>query len=164
VPSQERLSKPGDFDQGSGPAFRGGMLGLEGCFPTTFCNRDGRCWKIRLLQKPRESSWGAGIHFAAGLYPSYGKSSQCASNYYPHGKTTKKVGTTSTFSDGWAIRSDQVVSCAAFDTGRLLCWTWCCFWDLRSAAGMRGIQECLSFISVAMTAPGLYPEHDLFIQ
>src|SRR6266480_216101 len=39
------------------------------------------------------------------------------------------------------------------------------FLDLAQRAGMRGIQEWLSFyFKSPMTAPGLYPEHDLFIQ
>ena len=39
------------------------------------------------------------------------------------------------------------------------------FMDLAQRAGMRGIQEWLSFYFKApMSAPGLYPEHDLFIQ
>ncbi len=39
------------------------------------------------------------------------------------------------------------------------------FSDLASRAGMGGIQEWLSFYFKApQTAPGLYPEHDLFIQ
>ena len=37
--------------------------------------------------------------------------------------------------------------------------------DLAGRAGMSGIQEWLSFyFKSPMTAPGLYPEHDLFIQ
>jgi myo-inositol-1-phosphate synthase len=37
--------------------------------------------------------------------------------------------------------------------------------DLAQRTGMRGIQEWLSFYFKApMTAPGLYPEHDIFIQ
>jgi myo-inositol-1-phosphate synthase len=39
------------------------------------------------------------------------------------------------------------------------------FMDLAQRAGMRGTQEWLSFyFKSPMTAPGLYPEHDLFIQ
>ena len=39
------------------------------------------------------------------------------------------------------------------------------FLDLAQRAGMKGIQEWLSFYFKApLTAPGLYPEHDLFIQ
>jgi myo-inositol-1-phosphate synthase len=39
------------------------------------------------------------------------------------------------------------------------------FLDLAQRAGMSGIQEWLSFyFKSPMTAPGLYPEHDLFIQ
>jgi myo-inositol-1-phosphate synthase len=39
------------------------------------------------------------------------------------------------------------------------------FLDLASRAGMSGIQEWLSFYwKSPMTAPNLYPEHDLFIQ
>jgi myo-inositol-1-phosphate synthase len=37
--------------------------------------------------------------------------------------------------------------------------------DLAKRAGMKGIQEWLSFYYKSpMTAPGLYPEHNLFIQ
>lgn len=37
--------------------------------------------------------------------------------------------------------------------------------DLASRAGMKGIQEWLSFYFKApQTAPGLYPGHDIFIQ
>jgi myo-inositol-1-phosphate synthase len=37
--------------------------------------------------------------------------------------------------------------------------------DLAQRANMSGIQEWLSFyFKSPMTAPGLYPEHDLFIQ
>jgi myo-inositol-1-phosphate synthase len=39
------------------------------------------------------------------------------------------------------------------------------FTDLAQRAGMKGIQEWLSFyFKSPMVAPGLYPEHDLFIQ
>jgi myo-inositol-1-phosphate synthase len=39
------------------------------------------------------------------------------------------------------------------------------FLDLAARAGMSGVQEWLSFyFKSPMTAPGLYPEHDLFIQ
>ena len=39
------------------------------------------------------------------------------------------------------------------------------FSDLAQRAGLSGIQEWLSFYYKSpMTAPGLYPEHDLFIQ
>ena len=39
------------------------------------------------------------------------------------------------------------------------------FLDLAQRAGMGGIQEWLSFYFKApQVAPGLYPEHDLFIQ
>ena len=39
------------------------------------------------------------------------------------------------------------------------------FLDLAQRCGMRGIQEWLSFyFKSPMTAPGLYPEHDIFIQ
>ena len=37
--------------------------------------------------------------------------------------------------------------------------------DLAQRAGMKGVQEWLSFYFKApQTAPGLYPEHDIFIQ
>jgi myo-inositol-1-phosphate synthase len=39
------------------------------------------------------------------------------------------------------------------------------FMDLASRAGMKGVQEWLSFyFKSPQTLPGLYPEHDVFIQ
>ena len=41
----------------------------------------------------------------------------------------------------------------------------CLFMDLAQRAGLGGIQEWLSFYYKSpQVAPGLYPEHDLFIQ
>ena len=41
----------------------------------------------------------------------------------------------------------------------------CLLMDLASRAGLGGIQEWLSFyFKSPQVAPGLYPEHDLFIQ
>ena len=50
--------------------------------------------------------------------------------------TIKKVGTTSTSSDGWVIRcrSRSTSSAATASWPRLWCWIWCCFWIWRSAA------------------------------
>ena len=46
-----------------------------------------------------------------------------------------------------------------------LCLDLVLFFDLAQRAGMKGIQEWLSFyFKSPQTAPGLYPEHDLFIQ
>ena len=81
--------------------------------------------------------------------------------------TPRKAGTTSTSSAGWAIRcrSRSISSAAIRSWPRRWCSIWCCSWIWRSAPECSGIQEWLSFYFKApMTAPGLYPEHDIFIQ
>ncbi len=84
--------------------------------------------------------------------------------------TIKRVGTTSISSDGSAIRCrSKSISCAAIRFSQpQSCSIWCCSWTSRKRTpelrGL-GIQEWLSFyFKSPMTAPGLYPEHDLFIQ
>ena len=83
---------------------------------------------------------------------------------------TKRVGITSISSDGWDIpcRSRWISFAATRFWRPRSCWTWCLFLDLaQRSSELRGlgIQEWLSFyFKSPMTAPGLYPEHDLFIQ
>ena len=81
--------------------------------------------------------------------------------------TTKKAGTTSTSLAGSATRcrSRSISSAAIRSWPRRSFSTWRCFLDLAQRAGMKGVQEWLSFyFKSPMTAPGLYPEHDIFIQ
>ena len=91
----------------------------------------------------------------------------CASTTTRRAATTKRAGTTSTSSDGWATRcrSRSTSSAGTRSWPRRSCSTSRCSWTSRSAAGCSGIQEWLSFyFKSPQSAPGLYPEHDLFIQ
>ena len=81
--------------------------------------------------------------------------------------TTRRAGTTSTSSAGWATRcrSRSTSSAATRSWPRPSCSTSRSSSTSRAAPGMSGIQEWLSFyFKSPQTAPGLYPEHDLFIQ
>ncbi len=61
--------------------------------------------------------------------------------------------------------SRSTSSAATASWPRRSCSTWCCSSTSPSAPACRGIQEWLSFyFKSPMHAPGLYPEHDLFIQ
>ena len=91
----------------------------------------------------------------------------CASTTTRRAATTRKAGTTSTSSGGWAIRcrSRSTSSAATRSSPRRSCSTSRCSRDFAQRAGMKGIQEWLSFYYKSpMAAPGLQPEHDLFIQ
>ncbi len=81
--------------------------------------------------------------------------------------TTRRAGTTSTSSGGWATRcrSRSISSAATRSSPRRWCSTWRSSSTWRSGPGSSGIQEWLSFyFKSPQVAPGLYPEHDLFIQ
>ena len=113
---------------------------------------------------------GAGVHPAeASSIPTCTRTSttRSGSSTIRRAATPRKAGTTSTFSGGWATRCrSRSISCAAIPFWpRRWCWISCCSWTWRSAPGMRGIQEWLSFYFKApMHAPEVYPEHDIFIQ
>ncbi len=81
--------------------------------------------------------------------------------------TTKKAGTTSTFSAGSATRcrSRSISSAAIRFSPRRSCSTSRCLWIWRSAAGMKR-HPGMAFVlfQSAADCPGLYPEHDIFIQ
>ncbi len=88
-------------------------------------------------------------------------------NYYPRVATTRRAGTTSTSSVGSATRCrSRSTSCAVTRSSpRPLALDLVLFSDLAQRAGLGGIQEWLSFYYKSpQVAPGLYAEHDLFIQ
>jgi len=102
------------------------------------------------------------------LYPMlYGKMHhKVRINYYPPRGDNKEGWTILTFLDGSATDADQGgFPVPGLDSGGSACLGLGTFLDLAQRAGMKGIQEWLSFyFKSPMTAPGLYPEHDLFIQ
>ena len=148
------------------------MLGLSGWYSTNILgNRDGE-----VLDDPdnfktkEESKLGVLEHILEpDTFPElYGDVyHKVRINYYPPAATTRRGGTTSTSSAGSATRcSSRSTSCAATRSSPPR-WrsTSCCSWTSPSGPGMGGIQEWLSFYYKSpQVAPGLYPEHDLFIQ
>ncbi len=154
------------------PAFKARMLGLSGWFSTNILgNRDGEVLEDPGSFKTKEESKLGALEFILqpDLYPElYGKMfHKVRINYYPPRGTTKRVGTTSTFSDGSVIRcrSRWIFFAGIRFLAAPIVLDLVLFLDLAQRAGMRGIQEWLSFyFKSPMTAPKLYPEHDLFIQ
>ena len=155
------------------PGFKARYLGVEGWYSTNILgNRDGEVLDDPESFKSKEvSKLGVLEHILQPHLlprPLQGHlATSCASTTTRRAATTKRAGTTSISSAGSATRCrSRSTSCAATRSWpRRSCSTWRCSWTWRSAAGMSGIQEWLSFyFKSPMTPPGLYPEHDLFIQ
>ena len=133
-----------------------------------------KCWTIRSRSRPRKSrSWGrSNTSSSRSFIPTSTRISttRFASTIIRRAAMTKRPGTTSTSSAGWATRcrSRWISFAATRFWPRRLRSTWCLFLDLaKRTPSLRsiGIQEWLSFyLKSPQTAPGLYPEHDLFIQ
>ncbi len=151
------------------------MLGVSGWYSTNILgNRDGEVLDDpESFKTKEESKLGVLEHILQPeLYPELYATctTRSGSTITRRAATTKRAGTTSTSSAGSAIRcrSRSISSAAIPSWPRPSCSTWCCSWTSPrappSCKGI-GIQEWLSFyFKSPMTAPGLYPEHDLFIQ
>jgi myo-inositol-1-phosphate synthase len=154
------------------PAFKARMLGLDGWFSTNILgNRDGEVLEDPGSFKTKEESKLSVLEYILQpqLYPQlYGKMHhKVRINYYPP-RGDNKEGWDNIDIFGWLgypmqikvdflCRDSILAAPIVLDLVLLL--------DLAQRAGMRGIQEWLSFyFKSPMTAPGLYPEHDLFIQ
>ncbi|HEY4879728.1 MAG TPA: inositol-3-phosphate synthase [Candidatus Acidoferrales bacterium] len=154
------------------PAFKARMLGLSGWFSTNILgNRDGE-----VLDDPgsfktkEESKLGAVEHILQPeLYPElYGKIyHKVRINYYPP-RGDNKEGWDNIDIFGWLGYPMQIkvdFLCRDSILAAPIVLDLALFFDLASRAGMRGIQEWLSFyFKSPMCAKELYPEHDLFIQ
>jgi len=154
------------------PAFKARMLGLDGWFSTNILgNRDGE-----VLEDPgsfktkEESKLGVLEHILQpDLYPQlYGKMHhKVRINYYPP-RGDNKEGWDAIDIFGWLGYPMQIkvdFLCRDSILAAPIVLDLVLFLDLAQRAGMRGIQEWLSFyFKSPMTAKGLYPEHDLFIQ
>ena len=154
------------------PGLKMRMLGLNGWFSTNILgNRDGE-----VLEDPgsfkskEESKLGALEHILQPkLYPELYKDFYHAVriNYYPP-RGDSKEGWDNIDIFGWLGYPMQIkidFLCRDSILAAPLVLDLVMFLDLAQRAGMRGIQEWLSFYFKApMTAPGLYPEHDIFIQ
>ena len=155
-----------------GPMLKARMLGLKGWYSTNILgNRDGE-----VLDDPdnfktkEESKLGVLEHILdAEKFPAlYGDVyHKVRINYYPP-RGDNKEGWDNIDLFGWLGYPMQLkvdFLCRDSILAAPLALDLVLFSDLAARAGMGGIQEWLSFYYKApMVAPGLYPEHDLFIQ
>ncbi len=154
------------------PGFKARLLGLEGWYSTNILgNRDGEVLDDPDSFKTKEvSKLGVLEHILQPhLYPDlYGKFHHVVRiNYYPP-RGDNKEGWDNIDIFGWMGYPMQIkidFLCRDSILAAPLVLDLALFLDLAARAGMSGIQEWLSFyFKSPMTAPGLYPEHDLFIQ
>jgi myo-inositol-1-phosphate synthase len=154
------------------PAFKARMLGLEGWFSTNILgNRDGEVLEDPGSFKSKEKSKLGALEYILQpeLYPQlYGNMfHKVRINYYPP-RGDNKEGWDNIDIFGWLGYPMQIkvdFLCRDSILAAPIVLDLVLFLDLAQRAGMRGIQEWLSFyFKSPMTAPELYPEHDLFIQ
>jgi myo-inositol-1-phosphate synthase len=154
------------------PGFKARQLGISGWFSTNILgNRDGEVLDDpESFRTKEESKLGVlDLILQPGLYPQlYGDLyHKVRINYYPP-RGDNKEGWDNIDIFGWLgmpmqikvdflCRDSILAAPLVLDLALLL--------DLSKRAGMSGIQEWLSFyFKSPVVAPGLYPEHDLFIQ
>jgi myo-inositol-1-phosphate synthase len=154
------------------PGFKARMLGVRGWFSTNILgNRDGEVLEDPGSFKTKEETKLSVLEqiLQPDLYPELYKDLYHAVriNYYPP-RGDAKEGWDNIDIFGWLgypmqikvnflCRDSILAAPLVLDLVLLL--------DLAQRAGMKGIQEWLSFyFKGPMTAPGLYPEHDIFIQ
>jgi myo-inositol-1-phosphate synthase len=154
------------------PGFKARLLGLNGWYSTNILgNRDGEVLDDPESFKTKEvSKLGVLDHILQPhLYPDlYGKIHHVVRiNYYPP-RGDNKEGWDNIDIFGWMGYPMQIkvdFLCRDSILAAPIVLDLALFSDLASRAGMSGIQEWLSFyFKSPQTAPGLYPEHDLFIQ
>jgi myo-inositol-1-phosphate synthase len=154
------------------PGFKARLLGMEGWYSTNILgNRDGEVLDDPESFKTKEvSKLGVLEHILQPhLYPDlYGKIHHVVRiNYYPP-RGDNKEGWDNIDIFGWMGYPMQIkvdFLCRDSILAAPIVLDLALFNDLAARAGMSGIQEWLSFyFKSPMTAPGLYPEHDLFIQ
>ncbi len=154
------------------PGLKSRMLGMSGWFSTNILgNRDGEVLDDPGSFKSKEESKLSALEYILQpeLYPELYKDlyHKVRINYYPP-RGDAKEGWDNIDIFGWMGYPMQIkvdFLCRDSILAAPLVLDLVLFMDLAKRAGMRGIQEWLSFYFKApMTAPGLYPEHDLFIQ
>ena len=154
------------------PGLKSRMLGLNGWYSTNILgNRDGEVLDDPENFKSKEVSKLSVLEhiFQPEVYPDlYGDFSHVVKiNYYPP-RGDNKEGWDNIDIFGWLGYKMQIkvnFLCRDSILAAPLALDLALFMDLAQRAGMRGVQEWLSFYFKApQTAPGLYPEHDIFIQ
>ncbi len=186
IPALERLAEERrvpiggkDFKTGQtmmktvlAPAFKARMLGLAGWYSTNILgNRDGEVLDDPESFKTKEESKLGVLEYILqpDVYPElYGKVfHKVRINYYPP-RGDNKEGWDNIDIFGWLGYPMQIkvdFLCRDSILAAPIVLDLALFFDLAQRAGMSGIQEWLSFyFKSPQTAPGLYPEHDLFIQ
>jgi myo-inositol-1-phosphate synthase len=154
------------------PGLKSRMLGVTGWFSTNILgNRDGEVLDDPGSFKSKEESKLSALEqiLQPELYPDLYKDvyHKVRINYYPP-RGDAKEGWDNIDIFGWLGYPMQIkidFLCRDSILAAPLVLDLVLFLDLAQRAGMRGVQEWLSFYFKApMTAPGLYPEHDIFIQ
>jgi myo-inositol-1-phosphate synthase len=154
------------------PGLKSRMLGLDGWYSTNILgNRDGEVLDDPENFKSKEVSKLSVLEhiFQPDVYPDlYGNFSHVVRiNYYPP-RGDNKEGWDNIDIFGWLGYKMQIkidFLCRDSILAAPLALDLALFMDLAQRAKMKGVQEWLSFYFKApQTAPGLYPEHDIFIQ
>ncbi|HQU82509.1 MAG TPA: inositol-3-phosphate synthase [Pyrinomonadaceae bacterium] len=154
------------------PGLKARMLGLDGWYSTNILgNRDGEVLDDPENFKTKEESKLSVLEtiLQPDQHPDlYGHFSHVVRiNYYPP-RGDNKEGWDNIDIFGWLGYKMQIkvdFLCRDSILAAPLVLDLALFMDLAQRAGMKGIQEWLSFYFKApQTAAGLYPEHDIFIQ
>ena len=154
------------------PGLKARMLGLTGWFSTNILgNRDGEVLDDPGSFKTKEESKLSVLEYILqpDLYPELYKDFHhtVRINYYPP-RGDAKEGWDNIDIFGWLGYPMQIkidFLCRDSILAAPIVLDLVLFLDLARRAGMKGVQEWLSFyFKSPMTAPGLYPEHDIFIQ
>ena len=154
------------------PGLKSRMLGLSGWFSTNILgNRDGEVLDEPGSFRSKEVTKSSALeHILQGaLYPDLYKEfyHKVRIEYYPP-RGDAKEGWDNIDIFGWLGYPMQIkinFLCRDSILAAPLVLDLVLFMDLAQRAGMRGIQEWLSFyFKGPMHAPEIYPEHDIFIQ
>ena len=154
------------------PGLKARLIGVEGWYSTNILgNRDGEVLDDPESFKTKEESKKSALDyiFQPHLYPDLYKdlSHVVRINYYPP-RGDNKEGWDNIDIFGWLGYKMQLkinFLCRDSILAAPIVLDVALFMDLSRRAGMKGIQEWLSFyFKNPMHADGLYPEHDLFIQ
>jgi len=154
------------------PGLKSRMLGLDGWYSTNILgNRDGEVLDDPESFKTKEESKLSVLEYILQpeVYPKLYKdfSHVVRINYYPP-RGDNKEGWDNIDIFGWLGYKMQIkidFLCRDSILAAPIVLDLALFLDLAQRTGMKGVQEWLSFyFKSPMTAPGLYPEHDIFIQ
>ena len=154
------------------PGLKARMLGLHGWYSTNILgNRDGEVLDDPDSFKTKEESKLSVLEYILQpeVYPSLYKdfSHVVRINYYPP-RGDNKEGWDNIDIFGWLGYPMQIkidFLCRDSILAAPIVLDLALFLDLAQRVGMKGVQEWLSFyFKSPQTAPGLYPEHDIFIQ